>query len=82
MNSQRGFYLFAFRAFGDFSVTIAVPAVGAAFLGKWLDQKWQTEPLFLISFLALAFLLTAVIVVKKTKKYGEEYQRMIEDKKS
>lgn len=79
--SERELYLFAFKTFGDFGITIAVPAVLAALLGKWLDTKFGTEPRYVLLLLVLAFILTAVIVVKKTKEYGKLYQELFEKKK-
>ena len=80
MDNSRKAYLFAFKTFGDFGVTIAVPAVIAAILGKWLDNRWQTAPKFLIILLILAFVLTAVVLVKKVKAYGRDYQDLFDDK--
>jgi F0F1-type ATP synthase assembly protein I len=64
------------RIFADFSGTIAIPAVGAALLGKWLDDKYGTEPLYLILLLIVAFTLTAVLVYKKAQTYRKIYDRL------
>lgn len=74
--SDREYYLFALRIIGDFGVNIAVPAVLAALLGNWLDEKYDRYPLFIILCLIVAFLFTAKIIQKKAKKYGDEYQKM------
>ncbi len=74
MKSDAAYYRLAFRIFADFSGTIAVPAVLAALLGKWLDDKYSSAPKFLIFFLLVALLSTAWIVVKKAKKYGKEFE--------
>lgn len=74
--SDRAYYLFAFRIVGDFGATIAVPAILAALLGNWLDEKYSKYPLFTVILLIIAFLATARIIQKKAKKYGKEYEQL------
>ncbi|OGH93620.1 MAG: hypothetical protein A2538_04165 [Candidatus Magasanikbacteria bacterium RIFOXYD2_FULL_41_14] len=74
--SDRTYYLFALRIVGDFGASIAVPAVLAALIGNWLDEKFTTYPLFVVLCLAVAALLTAKSITKKSKKYGEEYNKL------
>jgi F0F1-type ATP synthase assembly protein I len=76
MNTDAAYYRLAIRIFADFSGSIAVPAVFAALIGKWLDEKYGTEPKFLALFLLLALLSTAWIVVKKAKRYQKEYDAL------
>ena len=66
----------AMKIFADFSGAIAIPAVFAALLGKWLDTRYATEPRYLLILLAFAFISTAVIIVKKAKKYRIQYERL------
>lgn len=75
--NDRSLYAFAFRILGDFGVTIAVPAVLAALLGKWLDGRLHTAPWLLVTLLVLAFFATTVMVVRKARRYGKEYQELI-----
>jgi F0F1-type ATP synthase assembly protein I len=77
MSKEAPYYRLAARAFVDFSGTIAVPAVIAAMIGKRLDSKYATEPWILIIALIVAFVLTAVIVVKKAKRYRADYEKLI-----
>ena len=74
--SDRAYYLFALRIVGDFGASIAVPAVLAALVGNWIDEKFSTYPLFVALFLLVAGLLTAKSIMKKAKKYGEEYNQL------
>ena len=74
--SDREYYLFALRIAGDFGASIAVPAVLAAMLGRYLDDKYVRYPLFTVICLLVAFGLTALMIRKKAKKYGEQYQKM------
>ena len=76
MTTDAQYYRLAFRIFADFSGTIAIPAVLAALLGKWLDGRYGTEPWFMIGLLILAFAITAVSIQKKAKHYGKEYEKL------
>lgn len=79
--SDAKYYRLAGRIFADFSGTIAVPAVLAALLGKWLDSRYNTEPRYLIILLVLAFALTGYAVVKKAKGYKKAYESLMQQEK-
>lgn len=50
--------------FGRMSGWIGGPIVMALFLGKWLDEKYKTEPwLFLLS-IGVAFIISTIGIVK------------------
>lgn len=76
MASDAAYQRLAMRVFADFSGTIAVPAVFAALLGKWLDARYGTEPKLLILCFVAAFALTAYVVVRKARYYGKKYQEL------
>ncbi len=80
MNSDAAYYRLAMKIFADFSGTIAIPAVFAALLGKWLDQKYHTEPRYLALLLILAFLSTGLMIRKKAKEYSIAYDSLINKK--
>lgn len=69
------------RIFADFSGTIAIPAVAAALLGKWLDGKFGTDPLYLLLLLAAALFTTALIMVRKARKYLSAYEALMKNEK-
>lgn len=77
--TDREYYLFAFRIMGDFGATIAVPVVLFVLLGKYLEDHYGHAPWFTIIGFVLAAVLTAKLITKKAKRYGQEYQNM-EDK--
>ncbi|MBI4591843.1 AtpZ/AtpI family protein [Candidatus Uhrbacteria bacterium] len=79
--SDAKYYRLAGRIFADFSGTIAVPAVLAALLGKWLDDRYGTEPRYLILLLVVAFALTVYAVVKKANVYRNAYERLMNESK-
>ena len=67
---QPGMLLF-FRLSG----WIAGPVIIAVFVGKWLDQKYGTEPwLFLIS-VGVAFILSMFGIVRDTLKAMKEIEK-------
>lgn len=68
------YYKLAMKISADFGATLAIPAVGAAFLGKWLDIKLGTNPWMMALCLVIAFTLTGFIVVRKAQVYGRLYQ--------
>jgi len=78
MANDSAYTRLAMRIFADFSGSIAIPAVLAALLGTWLDDRYSTGPRYLIILLALAFLATAIIIAKKAKKYGRMYEKLNE----
>jgi hypothetical protein len=77
--NDREYMLFGLRIVGDFGVSIAVPVVVLALLGKRLDAAWGTAPLMLvIGFLAAAG-ISALMIRKKAVAYGKEYQRLVDN---
>jgi F0F1-type ATP synthase assembly protein I len=77
--SDRKYYIFALKIAGDFGATIAVPVVILAIVGQKMDEKYSTRPLFLILGMAIAAIITARLIYKKSKRYGQEFQDL--DKK-
>ncbi len=68
---------FALRAVTDLTGTILVPAFVAAILGKFLDARYGTGHIVFAVLLALTFVGTAIILVKKVRQYAKEYQQLI-----
>jgi F0F1-type ATP synthase assembly protein I len=71
--SDAAYYRFAMRIVGDFGVSIAVPAVAAAFVGIWLDRKLGTTPWLMIIGLAAAFSSTYLVIKKKATDYARQF---------
>lgn len=76
MNNDRAYYRLGFKIIADFGGAIAVPVVISALVGKWLDVRFGTNPLFILLFLFIALFFTSVLVAKKSKKYKEEYESL------
>ena len=78
--SDNAYYLLGLRVLADFGATIAIPAVAASLLGARLDAAWGSKPYATLSFLALAFVLTAALIRRKAAVYGKLYQELINKK--
>ncbi len=81
MSKEASYYRLAMRIFVDFSGTIAIPAVVAAFLGRRLDDAFGTGPRYVMALLALALVLTALIVRRKAKTYLRAYEKLMKNEK-
>lgn len=47
---------------------IVAPIVGALLLGSWLDEKYNHENFFTLTFIAVAFIITCVGIAKEALK--------------
>lgn len=73
--NQRAWWQPAVLIFLRMSAWIAVPVIAAVFLGKWLDEKYQSEPwLFLIS-VGIAFLVSMFGLVKSAAREYKKIER-------
>jgi F0F1-type ATP synthase assembly protein I len=80
-NTDREYYMFALRVIGDFGANIAIPVVVLALVGKFIDTKYGWTPWATIAGFTLAALISGLIIYRKAKRYGQEYQRMNEKTK-
>ncbi|MBI4138856.1 AtpZ/AtpI family protein [Candidatus Uhrbacteria bacterium] len=51
----------------DLIIAIALPTVLFALLGRWLDARFGTKPLFIILGLIAALGIVSVVIVRKGK---------------
>lgn len=61
---------------------IASPIIIALFLGKYLDNKFQTKPWFFLGLTALAFFITSFGIVRITKNYIKKIEKEAKKKKN
>ncbi len=78
-NNDKQYYWFALRIFGDFTFSLVVPVAIFAWLGNYLDNKYNTGPWLLIIGFVIAALVSAKIIYKKAHKLGKEFDSL--DKK-
>lgn len=54
----------------NISTSLAVLVGGGFFLGRYLDARWQTQPLFTISLMLIGLALGGSYLVITLKKFG------------
>jgi len=74
---DKKYWLFALQIAGDFGITIAIPVVLFAYIGKQLDLLWGTGPRLLILGFIIAALISGAMIYRKAKRYGKEYQKLV-----
>lgn len=65
----------ALTIFTETTGWIAFPVIGALFLGRYLDEKQGTEPLYFFSITALAFIISSVGIGMTGVKYMKRIER-------
>ncbi|MFA6105127.1 MAG: AtpZ/AtpI family protein [Patescibacteria group bacterium] len=80
-NNDREYYYFALRIAGNFGAAIAIPVVVLALVGRNLDTKYHTGSTLTIIGFVTAAVLSGILIYRNAKKYGKEYQSLV-DKKS
>jgi len=63
----------AMALFLRMSSWIVVPVIIAAFIGKWLDKKYNTEPWILLVSVGFSFLVSMIGIVRIASK---EYKKV------
>jgi F0F1-type ATP synthase assembly protein I len=74
---QKGLALFF-----ELSGWLVGPLIIALFLGKWLDQKYQTDPWWFLTTTGIAFGFTIIGLVLETKKYLKSLEKELKDQNS
>ncbi|MFH1661988.1 MAG: AtpZ/AtpI family protein, partial [Candidatus Falkowbacteria bacterium] len=69
----------AILMFARVSAWIVAPVLLGAFLGKWLDNKYNTEPWLFLWCVGFAFVVSMIGLIKNTK---EEYKKIEDDIKN
>jgi hypothetical protein len=78
--SDRKYYLFALRVVGDFGANIAVPVVILVLLGQYLEKRYGFAPYGTVAGFVLAATISGVLIFRKAKEYGTQYQELIKKK--
>ncbi len=67
LNNQRKTWFSALGLAWELGYIIAIPVVGLALIGRWVDKSFNTSPLFLLIGVFGAMVISGVLVVAKTK---------------
>ncbi len=71
----------ALEIFAQVTGWIAGPIIIALFLGKYLDNRYQTKPWFFLGLVVLAFLITCFGIVRLTTDYIKKIEKEAKEKK-
>lgn len=55
-----------------FGYTITIPLVALALAGRFLDKKFDSSPLLLLTGIVLSLIVSSIILLVKVKKVMEE----------
>ncbi len=61
--------------FGRISGWVVTPVIGSLFLGKFLDQKFETTPIIFLSLTGLAFLISCFGIYRESIKYLRDIEK-------
>lgn len=78
---QNDWLRLALTVFAETTGWIAFPVVGALFLGRYLDEKQGTEPLYYLSITASAFIISSIGIARVGVKYMKQIEKEEELKK-
>ena len=67
--------------FAESTGWIAIPVVSALFLGRWLDDKYDSEPLYFLSITIFAFIISSVGIGIVGVKYMKRIEKQEKEKK-
>ncbi|MFH1236340.1 MAG: AtpZ/AtpI family protein [Parcubacteria group bacterium] len=70
----------ALKLFGEVAGLIAAPIVIALYVGRWLDERFDTDPIFFIGITALAMIFSTIAIVHISTRYMKEMEK--NDKKN
>ena len=80
-NTSKNEYMqLALTIFAEITGWIAFPVIGALYLGRWLDEKQGTEPLYFLSITAAAFIISSVGIGITGVKYMKRIEKEEEAK--
>lgn len=77
MNALGPSLRFALTAVADITATITLPAIVGAVVGKALDARYGTGHILFGVIMTLAFLATAIVLLKKIRQYADAYKKQI-----
>lgn len=72
-NSKQAWWQPALILFAKFSGWIIVPVIAGALIGKWLDDRYGTDPWIFLTSVGFAFLISMFGLIKNV---GEEYRKI------
>ncbi|MFA7191735.1 MAG: AtpZ/AtpI family protein [Candidatus Paceibacterota bacterium] len=74
-NTQKKWWVDGLGIAMKISSWIAVPIIVSLVLGKFLDKKYNTEPIIFISLTILAFMITIYGIVRFSMSYIKDIEK-------
>jgi F0F1-type ATP synthase assembly protein I len=71
----------ALKVMANISGWIAVPVIIGLYLGKWLDQKFGTDPWLFLITIGVCFIISMVGLVKSALQEFKQIDREYQDAK-
>ena len=78
---KSAFWQPAIEIFAKLTGLIAGPIIIALFVGRWLDQRYNSEPWLFLITMGIAFIISSVGIVKITLDYIKKIEKEVEEKK-
>ena len=76
-NSEQAWWQPALILFAKFSGWIVVPVIAGALIGKWLDDRYGTDPFIFLTTVGFAFLISMFGLIKNVR---DEYSKIENEK--
>lgn len=70
----------AILLFFQMSAWIGIPVIIGLFLGRWADERYNTEPWLFLTFTGVAFIVSIIGMVRESKRAMKSFDSI--DKKS
>lgn len=72
----------AFKMFAEMTGWIAFPVIGALYFGRWLDNRYDTAPIYFLSITAFAFIISSVGLGITGVKYMKQVDKQADKDKN
>lgn len=80
--SQKPWWQAGMVVFAEVTGWIAIPIIVALFLGRYLDEKYDSEPWFYLGLTGAAFVVSSIGIVIIASKYIKQIERENKEKLS
>lgn len=67
--------------FSELSAWIGFPVIGAVFLGRYLDERYNSEPWLFLLTVGLAFVISMFGIVRRASQLIKDIEKEEKDKK-
>ena len=72
---QKPWWQPAITVFAEITGWIATPIIAALYLGRYLDEKFDSYPWFFLGLTAIAFIITLIGIVRVAHRYIRQIEK-------